>query len=240
MSALGFHVMAKPMGPVCNLECKYCFYLEKNHLFPKGELFRMQDDVLEAYIQKYICEQDLPEISFVWQGGEPTLAGIPFFEKILEMCIRDSVKTVRRRSFAIRSRARAYAGPKASSAITLRYRAKWPTRQSLQCKRRGDKMSVILSKTNAPCATSMARAYFEFLRDGMKENEKLMHVEADLGLSLLKLDSAYIMDKYPFQYVDIGIQEANAVCVGAGLSAMGCIPSVSYTHLDVYKRQKSF
>lgn len=87
-------------------------------------------------------------------------------------------------------------------------------------------MSVILSKTNAPCATSMARAYFEFLRDGMKENEKLMHVEADLGLSLLKLDSAYIMDKYPFQYVDIGIQEANAVCVGAGLSAMGCIPFV--------------
>ena len=87
-------------------------------------------------------------------------------------------------------------------------------------------MSVILSKTNAPCATSMARAYFEFLRDGMKENEKLMHVEADLGLSLLKLDSAYIMDKYPFQYVDIGIQEANAVCVGAGLSAMGYIPFV--------------
>ncbi len=85
MSALGFHVMAKPMGPVCNLECKYCFYLEKNHLFPKGELFRMQDDVLEAYIQKYICEQDLPEISFVWQGGEPTLAGIPFFEKVLAL-----------------------------------------------------------------------------------------------------------------------------------------------------------
>ena len=85
MSALGFHVMAKPMGPVCNLECKYCFYLEKNHLFPKGELFRMQDDVLEAYIQKYICEQDLPEIYFVWQGGEPTLAGIPFFEKVLAL-----------------------------------------------------------------------------------------------------------------------------------------------------------
>lgn len=87
-------------------------------------------------------------------------------------------------------------------------------------------MSVILSKTNAPCATSMARAYFEFLRDGMRDNEQLMHVEADLGLSLLKLDSAYIMDKYPFQYVDIGIQEANAVCVAAGLSAMGCVPFV--------------
>lgn len=87
-------------------------------------------------------------------------------------------------------------------------------------------MSVILSKTNAPCATSMARAYFEFLRDGMKENEQLMHVEADLGLSLLKLDSAYILDKYPFQYIDIGIQEANAVCVAAGLSAVGYVPFV--------------
>lgn len=87
-------------------------------------------------------------------------------------------------------------------------------------------MSVILSKTNEPCATNMARAYFEFLRDGMKENEQLMHVEADLGLSLLKLDSAYILDKYPFQYIDIGIQEANAVCVAAGLSAVGYVPFV--------------
>lgn len=87
-------------------------------------------------------------------------------------------------------------------------------------------MSVILSKTNAPCANSMARAYFEFLRDGMKENEQLMHIEADLGLSLLKLDAAYILDKYPFQYIDIGIQEANAVCVAAGLSAVGYVPFV--------------
>lgn len=87
-------------------------------------------------------------------------------------------------------------------------------------------MSVILSKTNEPCATSMARAYFEFLRDGMKANENLMHVEADLGLSLLKLDSAYIQDKYPFQYLDVGIQEANAVCVAAGLSAVGFVPFV--------------
>lgn len=85
MSVSGFHVMAKPMGPVCNLECKYCFYLEKNKLFPQGECFRMSESVLEAYIKKYICEQDIPEITFVWQGGEPTLAGIPFFQTVLRL-----------------------------------------------------------------------------------------------------------------------------------------------------------
>jgi transketolase len=72
----------------------------------------------------------------------------------------------------------------------------------------------------------MAKAYYEFLREGMKRNENLMHIEADLGLSLLKLDVTIIADKYPFQYLDIGIQEANAVCVAAGLAATGFIPFV--------------
>ena len=87
-------------------------------------------------------------------------------------------------------------------------------------------MGVILSKTNEPCKTGMAKAYYEFLREGMKKNENLMHVEADLGLSILKLDSMIIKDKYPLQYLDVGIQEANAVCVAAGLAATGFVPFV--------------
>lgn len=87
-------------------------------------------------------------------------------------------------------------------------------------------MSVILSKTNAPCKESMARAYYFFLRDAMKRNENLMHIEADLGLSLLKMDSPIIKDKYPFQFLDVGIAEANAVGVAAGLSAAGYTPFV--------------
>jgi transketolase len=87
-------------------------------------------------------------------------------------------------------------------------------------------MGVILSKTNDTCATSMAKAYYEFLRKGMKANENLMHVEADLGLSILKLDAKIIEDVFPLQYIDIGIQEANAVSVAAGLSAVGFVPFV--------------
>lgn len=76
--------MAKPMGPICNLNCDYCFYLEKKSLFPALEQFRMSDQVLETYIKIYM-QQDIPEISFVWQGGEPMLAGIEFYEKAWEL-----------------------------------------------------------------------------------------------------------------------------------------------------------
>lgn len=80
-----FHVMTKPIGPICNLDCKYCFYLEKEKLFPKNESFRMADDVLEKYISEYIRGQSVPEISFAWQGGEPTLLGVKYFRKIVEL-----------------------------------------------------------------------------------------------------------------------------------------------------------
>ena len=73
-----FHVMAKPIGPICNLDCRYCFYLEKEKLYPAGEHFRMTDDVLEAFIRQYIGDQDAAEITFGWQGGEPTLMGVGF------------------------------------------------------------------------------------------------------------------------------------------------------------------
>lgn len=77
--------MAKPVGPICNLDCKYCFYLEKERLYPTGENFKMTDQALEAYVRQYIEGQDAPEISFAWQGGEPTLLGVKFFRKAVEL-----------------------------------------------------------------------------------------------------------------------------------------------------------
>jgi len=80
-----FHVMTKPIGPLCNLDCKYCFYLEKEKLFPSNENFKMTDDVLESYIRQYIAQQNVPEINFAWQGGEPTLLGVDFFRKVVAL-----------------------------------------------------------------------------------------------------------------------------------------------------------
>ena len=81
----GIHMMAKPIGPRCNLNCTYCFYLEKEALFPKGESFHMSDEVLAAYISKYITSQPTPEVEFVWHGGEPTLLGIDFFKRAVDL-----------------------------------------------------------------------------------------------------------------------------------------------------------
>ena len=80
-----FHVMTKPIGPLCNLDCKYCFYLEKEKLFPSSENFKMTDEVLETYVREYIAGQDVPEVSFAWQGGEPTLLGVGFFRKVVAL-----------------------------------------------------------------------------------------------------------------------------------------------------------
>ena len=84
----GFHVLAKPIGPICNLDCKYCFYLEKENLYPKPagrSAWAMSGDVLEAYIRQYIEAQEAPVISFAWQGGEPTLLGVEFFQKAVAL-----------------------------------------------------------------------------------------------------------------------------------------------------------
>lgn len=77
----GIHLMGKPAGPVCNLDCHYCFYLEKENLFPKRHRFLMSDEVLRAYIEKNIREEPSPEVLFTWQGGEPMLRGLPFFKQ---------------------------------------------------------------------------------------------------------------------------------------------------------------
>lgn len=80
----GFHMIAKPSGPLCNLDCHYCFYTEKESLFAPKTRFKMSDEVLETYIEGYIRSQKEEEIPFVWQGGEPTLMGLDFYRKVVE------------------------------------------------------------------------------------------------------------------------------------------------------------
>lgn len=75
-----FHVLAKPTGPICNLDCSYCFFLEKEALYP-GDRFRMAESVMETYIRQVIESQAGPEITIAWQGGEPTLMGVEFFRR---------------------------------------------------------------------------------------------------------------------------------------------------------------
>ncbi len=79
-----FHVLAKPAGAICNLDCKYCFFLSKEMLYP-GSRFRMADDLLEQYIKQIIESQRVEEIVIAWQGGEPTLMGLDFFKRSIEL-----------------------------------------------------------------------------------------------------------------------------------------------------------
>src|SRR5512133_380222 len=80
-----FHAMTKPIGSLCNLNCSYCFYLEKAHLYEDTRNFRMKPEVLEQYIRDYIAAQPGPLISFAWQGGEPTLLGVDFFREVVAL-----------------------------------------------------------------------------------------------------------------------------------------------------------
>jgi uncharacterized protein len=77
--------MCKPAGPDCNIRCRYCFYTEKEALFSPAGRHRMSRDVLEAYVQKYIEAQPTTEVNFAWQGGEPTLMGLDFFRKAVDL-----------------------------------------------------------------------------------------------------------------------------------------------------------
>lgn len=80
-----FHVMAKPTGALCNLDCSYCFYLHKQQLLESSGNWRMSEETLEGFIRQYIEGQDHDEIIFSWQGGEPTLLGLEFFEKVVSL-----------------------------------------------------------------------------------------------------------------------------------------------------------
>ena len=79
----GLQIIAKPVGPKCNLDCEYCFYLEKQALFPRAQSRVMSDEVLRAYTSKYLTAQPTDLVQFVWQGGEPMLAGLDFYKRVL-------------------------------------------------------------------------------------------------------------------------------------------------------------
>lgn len=81
---LAVHVLAKPTGSECNLSCRYCFFLEKHRLYPGGRT-RMSDEVLREYLRQYILSQQAPEVAVSWQGGEPTLMGLDFFRRSVEI-----------------------------------------------------------------------------------------------------------------------------------------------------------
>ncbi len=77
-----FHVMAKPAGARCNCRCEYCFYLKKKSLYPDSTL-QMSEDILQRYIRQTIRTHAVRDITIAWQGGEPTLMGIPFYERAI-------------------------------------------------------------------------------------------------------------------------------------------------------------
>jgi uncharacterized protein len=77
-----FHVMAKPTGARCNLNCAYCFFLKKDRLYP-GSMFRMSDETMERYIRQTIEAHRVPQVTIAWQGGEPTLMGLDFFHRAM-------------------------------------------------------------------------------------------------------------------------------------------------------------
>ncbi len=83
----GFHVLAKPSGPICNLDCQYCYFLEKEALYP-NDRFRMRDDTLEQYLRQLLESQAGPEVTIAWQGGEPTLMGVEFFRRAMALVER--------------------------------------------------------------------------------------------------------------------------------------------------------
>ncbi|MCC6957391.1 MAG: radical SAM protein, partial [Anaerolineales bacterium] len=78
-----FHVLAKPTGSACNLNCAYCFFLAKEALYPDSR-FRMTDELLENYVRQYIEAQSGDRVTIAWQGGEPTLMGLDFFKRSVE------------------------------------------------------------------------------------------------------------------------------------------------------------
>ena len=80
-----FHVMAKPAGSSCNLDCKYCFYLSKETLRNGPGTGQMSEDTLEVFIKQYIEGTTGPQVVFSWQGGEPTLRGLDFYRRVVAL-----------------------------------------------------------------------------------------------------------------------------------------------------------
>ena len=79
------YVMLKPAGAHCNLACKYCYYLEKNKLYPTAQRHLMSDEMLELFTREYIEAQTMNQVLFTWHGGEPLLRSIDFYRKALSL-----------------------------------------------------------------------------------------------------------------------------------------------------------
>jgi len=80
-----FQIFAKPVGSACNLSCRYCYYLDKKKLYKSADHIPMADDVLEKYVIQHIQASTDDIVSFTWHGGEPLLAGIDFYRKVLKL-----------------------------------------------------------------------------------------------------------------------------------------------------------
>jgi uncharacterized protein len=79
-----FHLLAKPTGAACNLACSYCFFLDKELLYPDSK-FRMTEETLETYLRQLIESHRTSQVTVAWQGGEPTLMGVDFYRKAIEI-----------------------------------------------------------------------------------------------------------------------------------------------------------
>lgn len=80
---MAFNIMLKPAGSLCNLDCQYCYYLDKKEIYGGREPV-MSEAMLETVVREYIKANDVPEVTFNWHGGEPTILGIDFYRKALE------------------------------------------------------------------------------------------------------------------------------------------------------------
>ena len=79
-----FNLMIKPAGSLCNLDCHYCYYLDKAEIY-HGRQPRMSEDMLETLTKQYIESNDVPEVTFNWHGGEPLVMGLDFYRKAVEL-----------------------------------------------------------------------------------------------------------------------------------------------------------
>ncbi len=77
------YIMAKPVGALCNLDCSYCYYIEKSKLYPQGKAEKMSVGLLERFVSEYIACQPTPDVLFTWHGGEPLLRGLDFYKHAL-------------------------------------------------------------------------------------------------------------------------------------------------------------
>jgi uncharacterized protein len=91
-----FHLLAKPSGSTCNIDCTYCFFLSKEALYPNSRS-RMSEETLDSYIRQLLEAHDTPEVTVAWQGGEPTLMRLDFFRRALEAIERHRQRTAGRR-----------------------------------------------------------------------------------------------------------------------------------------------